>query len=678
MSSAILYRFRSGTSFEALPLPGSAARLFDVKKAIVLAKKLDQAGALDFDLSVTDAASNETYTDENMIMARGTRLVIQRLPAARGHGFLTRMQRQPYGGGPAAPAPVAPSSNFYTIDSRAMGDDDEFVSTSVPPPPPPPQEDQELAALRAATDAASQATRGTGMIRPSGQNFRSNVAGQGPPPPRSNIPGQAPPAQNRQRMNADPELREQEKQQMPKKRATGIPRTFLNLNAPPQTETGGEGEGNAVPLLQPNTQGFQDLINRGGGLGENMSGTKRNLDYALKLTATTVPEYLQCAICNNVVKDAMILPWDPEGRTTCESCIRDSLTQNGFRCPLTGQEGVSPDDLLPNHALRKAAEQFVKGVMEKMESIVKDQVDEDDDIQADDAAKGDAGLDGEGTDKGVIVSKRSIADRKKKEDEDPFGTDDVFGGDVFAVAEDKPEEEPFQEEPEKKDTKSIEAPKKGTEEIATAKEETPKESDSKTKTESSDPGSAPDAQETRANRDPRARSVSPVPNQHRSEKSPSGDVGGGGNRRERRRGPPVGYSMGPAGGGASGLREHNREFSPRADPRSNRGFENEERSGREQRGRQNSKDFGRERNHDDNYSGGRPRDYDQAYDGDHGRKRARTDSGDGSYEDQRGDRYGGRQDGGRQDRYDRGPGGQGYGGRGSGYNRDGGRGYGGR
>ena len=40
MSSTILYKFRAGTTFEALPLPGSAARLFDVKKGICVAKKV--------------------------------------------------------------------------------------------------------------------------------------------------------------------------------------------------------------------------------------------------------------------------------------------------------------------------------------------------------------------------------------------------------------------------------------------------------------------------------------------------------------------------------------------------------------------------------------------------------------------------------------------------------------
>ena len=38
----------------------------------------------------------------------------------------------------------------------------------------------------------------------------------------------------------------------------------------------------------------------------------------------------------------------------CEVCMRDGLTKSGFVCPLTGQEGVSPDD---DFVLRVLADQ---------------------------------------------------------------------------------------------------------------------------------------------------------------------------------------------------------------------------------------------------------------------------------------------------------------------------------
>ena len=442
MSSSILYKFRSGTTFEALPLPGSAARLLDIKKAIVTAKKLDQ-GSMDFELSVKDANTGAEYLDEGAILPRGTRLIVHRLPAQRGQGILAKIARSQYGGGyahssggAAAAASHTTPSDFYTIDSHA-NDDEEFVASSSTAAAN--KEEQELAALRAVTETAAAATSvpassRAGMMR---GGRMQGPAGSGPPPPRANNfhhHHQAP----RHTRQADPELQAQEVQ--PKKRATGIPRTFLNLSAPPTTDG---GEGVSVPQIQPNTIGFAELVQRGGGQSENTAGTKRDLDYAIKLTATTIPEYLQCAICNGVVRDAMMLPWDQEGRTTCERCIRDALAQNGFRCPLTQQEGVSPDDLLPNHALRKAADQFVKEVMQKIQEI-----DEQAKVEEKIVPEGDSSskvLEGDSADTGVVLTRRaSAADQKRrKEEEDPFGGggDDDFGGDVFEVEADESEPE---------------------------------------------------------------------------------------------------------------------------------------------------------------------------------------------------------------------------------------------
>jgi hypothetical protein len=166
----------------------------------------------------------------------------------------------------------------------------------------------------------------------------------------------------------------------PKKRATGIPRTFLTLGAgnPPPTGAGDGGggednggeennqpQGNLAAQLQPSAQAFQALVRTGGGQSLSSSTGRRDLD-ALKLTATSVPDHLQCGICHTIVKSVMLVPWDTaEGRSTCESCIRDGQTKNGFTCPLTGTEGVSPDDLFPNVGLRKAADAFVRDVMAK-------------------------------------------------------------------------------------------------------------------------------------------------------------------------------------------------------------------------------------------------------------------------------------------------------------------------
>jgi len=514
MSSTILYKFRSGTTFEALPLPGTAARLFDVKKGIVKAKRLD-VGGMDFELEVHDATTNQQYIDESMLLPRGTRLIVRRVGAARGQGFVNRMQRAEAGGGMGVGAArTAAPTGFYTIESNHH-DDDEFVSTNQR------ADENELAALMAATETAQNPVGG---MRPAGAATGGyRPAGSGPPPQQSRPGGNFSKPQNF-RPNADPELRAHEQREAPKpKKATGIPRTFLNLSAPPVVDGLAEGGADSGPRLQPNALGFEELVNRGGGQSGNNTGSRRDLDYALKLTATTIPEHLQCGICNGVVKNAMLLPWDLEGRTTCETCIRDALAQSGFRCPLTGNEGVSPDDLFPNMALRKAADLFVRGVMEKMEEIVQQQVEEPD---QEETALTSKEFEGETGEKGVIVSKKTMKEHRSKrhDDDDPFGGgDDDFGGDVFAVEAEETEE------PDVEDPKETSEPTEKTSQAQTGGANA-SETAEKTPAEKVDDKSDKRAQPPNA--------VAPDPAVEEEK------------RREARkqRALPTGYVMGPAGG----------------------------------------------------------------------------------------------------------------------------------
>ena len=217
--ASIQYRFRSASTFETLPLPGTTARVFDVKRAIVRAKRLDAGGSqsssaaagLEFDLSLRNAHTNEEYADEAMLLPRGTRLIVQRMPAARGHGLLARIARAEGGGGGMAgmggPVPqygnaAAAQRGFYEVSSRR--DDDEFVRAPAPgaaAAAPVADEESELAALRAVTDQAGTTlttgrTAGTlGGMTKTGFSAPGHGGHAGRPPP----PGA-------HRPNADPEI----------------------------------------------------------------------------------------------------------------------------------------------------------------------------------------------------------------------------------------------------------------------------------------------------------------------------------------------------------------------------------------------------------------------------------------------------------------------------------------
>ncbi len=719
MSSTILYKFRASSTFEALPLPGSAARLFDVKKAIVKANKLD-AGSMEFDLAVRNADTNEEYGDESMLLPRGTRIIVQRLPAARGQGFLARMARNEHGGGigNSYHQPQHPSG-YYTIDNRTReNEEEEFVDSSTGAGDAQSNDDKELAALRAVT---SMQPDGPTMVGGRSAMMGGHRGGRGGPPQPAGMGGpqggpktsfnnvansNKPGGSTHFRPNADPELREKP---ATKKRATGIPRTFLSLSAPSQTD-GVEGEGDQqTPLLQPNKQGFKELVSRGGGQSESTTGTRRDLDYVLKLTSTTVPEHLKCAISNTLVKNPVLLPWDSEGRTVSESLIRDALTQNGFRCPLTGIDGVSPDDLIPNVGLRKAAEMFMKGVMEKVDEIEKQQVEELESTVEETTEQSSEKnvLDGEGAEKGVIVSKRMSLSSRKKAGDDPFGADDDFGGDVFAVEA-------------KNGTSNetgIEGGKNEQENIVTATTGAfvPKESNLVSESDSNSNGLASKDTDPAVSSN-LSSSNSENPNSHESNSTRSNETVSASNnddfsnktsseettqkspqarpqpptsshmRFHRRRGPPVGYSMGPAGGAVVSARvnhqsnnhnsyqdhhNYNRggrgggRFSPRGGGRHGQYSQDRNSGGGYNRGR-----GGRDRGRGNNRFDGEQQDHHNVDDDDNGRgtKRSRDEhqqdegSGDGQKHRDRNGRGNFRNDGG---------GGRGSYGRGGGYHKGG-------
>ena len=301
MSVNILFKFRSGKTFENLPLTGSAARLLDVKRAIVNAKNL--GGGLEFDLEIKDATTGQEYADDAMVLPRGARLVVQRLPAAKGHGILAKLARASAGmTGIADAAPNEVPSDFYTVQGSA-NDDDEFVSANQVSQQQQ-QSDKELEALRAVTSGAGGPVLGTTGRNGMGRGG-SRIAGSGMPPPNANhhLGGM------QRRPHADPELREAG---VVKKRATGIPRTFLSLQAESDN------------VLKPNAAGLEELKNRGGGQSESAAGNRRTFEYALSLTDTVLPEHLQCAICNKIIKEDMLVTCDTEGRNTSERSIRDA------------------------------------------------------------------------------------------------------------------------------------------------------------------------------------------------------------------------------------------------------------------------------------------------------------------------------------------------------------------
>ena len=484
MTSTIHYKFRSATDFETIQLPGSSAKVFDIKRAIVKAKDLDRGNTLEFDLNIKNAMTQESYEDDSMLLPRGTRLIVHRLPAAKGQGLLARFARADAGMMQQVRSTwgnqSAAENGYYTVQNN---DDDEFVDAAAAAVAAPaynsasqeinPQiedvvdDDDEEAKLIAVIPGQNNGSSPyNSMAKPHGGGQPKFPPGVTAPRPTDGGGGGGngfskfkhnplqQPSNNAypSRPNADPTLRELEQQQQEgvRKKKKGTPRTFHKVDE--------HHNGKAFET------GFTHLLDRGGGQSEATGGKKRDLDYALQLTATPIPEHLQCGICARVVKDALFIPWDEDGRTACDLCMRRGLSENRMTCPLTNQpvgDGVSPDELRPNKGLRKAVEIFVKGVMEKMDEIVQQQeADEEEEREKNEMAEQEEKVnefEGDASDKGLIMRKgMKKVGKKSNDDFDDFGGDD-FGGDVFTVTrvEDDTTENDKESEEEQSDQKTM-------------------------------------------------------------------------------------------------------------------------------------------------------------------------------------------------------------------------------
>uniref|UniRef100_A0A6U5J3F1 DWNN domain-containing protein n=1 Tax=Corethron hystrix TaxID=216773 RepID=A0A6U5J3F1_9STRA len=460
-SNTIHFKFRSATTFDTILIPGTMARIFDVKRAIILKKKMGNrgggSGGIEFDLSVVNASTNEEYNDENKMIPRGCRVVVHRLPATRGMGLLARIARAEAGGNATISqtsiTSLAPAGHY---DVKGRDKDEEFVDTAVSFSHSIEEEDinrkalEEEEALQRAVSGRAGLYRASGRVwmQDSGTSGLLNIgsgasalnaskmnisaSGVGGGEKHANkYKGQGIGGQHFQKPNADPELRSLEP--ATKKRATGIPRTFLNFLPPTGDNSAAddnkvvagvmEAPGGGTATLQPNHQAFLSLLSRSGG-----KSNRGDLTLALKKLGKTLPDYFKCAICFQLVRDAVMLKWDEQGRNVCDTCIRSALTaEHGFHCPVTGVDGVTPDDLIVNLGLRKAATDFVSGIMSELEELEKKEAAA---LDSSNSQEDPVNVETQATN---MARKRQRANMGEIND---GGLGDDFGGDVFDMGDD--------------------------------------------------------------------------------------------------------------------------------------------------------------------------------------------------------------------------------------------------
>ncbi|XP_022058197.1 E3 ubiquitin-protein ligase RBBP6-like isoform X2 [Acanthochromis polyacanthus] len=325
----IHYKFSSKLSYDTVVFDGPHVTLEELKRRIMGREKLRAA---DCDLQITNAQSNEEFTDDNSLIHKGSSVIVRRIPISG-----------------VKPSPSSKTHNIEQPDvqhhhafgvSRAMDDQSSTGALSF---------FSKIQMANLVDADASEEDKIKFMIYQSAHDSMSVNTRLGPALPMNytcyrcgntghhirNCPTSGD-------KNFEAPLRI--------KKSTGIPRSFMvevqdpTMKGAMLTKYGRyaipavDAEAYAIgkkekppfiPQEQPKSEDKDDPI----------------------------PEELLCLICGDLLSDAVVIPCC--GNSYCDDCIRTTLLDSeDHDCPTCGQSDVSPDTLVANRFLRQTINNF--------------------------------------------------------------------------------------------------------------------------------------------------------------------------------------------------------------------------------------------------------------------------------------------------------------------------------
>ncbi|KAH7277568.1 hypothetical protein KP509_39G057400 [Ceratopteris richardii] len=387
---AVYFKFKSAKDYDSIPIDGIFISVGNLKERIAQKKKLGRG--TDFDLLISNAQTNEEYTDDAQSIPRNTSVLVRRVPARRHRPIVAEVIDEKVKDDVAkvtVPQTVASVLQSKQVDESEWGDDfgmdlyampESFSLQQLPALSQQlqPQQQQigadkleEDSRIKAFVDASATdwqrqtqesvwagKTSGRGQERGSTTRFYGRNFGpeKKVPPPgyichRCGIAGhfiQHCPT------NGDPAF--DVKRMRP---PTGIPKSMLVAN-PDGSYALPSG---TVGTLGPDEAVFKQEV-------EGLTSSK---------TLAHIPFELHCPLCKNVLKDAMLAS-KCCFQSYCDKCIRDRILSN--RKCACGATNILADDLLPNKTLRDAITSLLQtssatGSAERPGSLHMMQVDED-------------------------------------------------------------------------------------------------------------------------------------------------------------------------------------------------------------------------------------------------------------------------------------------------------------
>lgn len=333
MSSTIYYRFRSQKDNSRIAFDGTGLTVFDLKKEIIYANKLEPA--TDFNLGLYNPDTNEEYADDNQVIARSSSVIARRYPANK----FNKLNASRYIVG----KPRVTRVTTTAMGSSAAGNmisigDNKNVS-----------EDDRIKAMFQNQDMAWQETQE--HMDNATPVFRNNGAGGEAPPPGymcyrcggkdhfiKNCPTNMDQLYDGKRI----------------KRTAGIPKSSLKTvdKVPDDADAGSymlDDEGKFVVAMMDTKawETFQKKQNLVNGLNKDSIKDK------------TLIDPINNRLLNKPVKTPCC------SKTYSMSTIENSLIENDFTCPNCEKKDIFLDQLKPDEEAAKKVKAYLEEEAEK-------------------------------------------------------------------------------------------------------------------------------------------------------------------------------------------------------------------------------------------------------------------------------------------------------------------------
>ncbi|KAJ1979188.1 Retinoblastoma-binding protein [Dimargaris verticillata] len=360
--SQIHYKFKAAKDYSSITFDGLSISVYDLKQEVLKAKKLV---ASDFALVITNAQTNEDYTDDKALIPRNSSVFVRRVPIKPGKGgggpggSSAHLNRLPslahhHGGGSGhGGRRSGPGSDYHGPPSAAIPDLAALPENAT-------AEDRQIQEMlqqstiqweRQSEQLASNYTKEQ-RYRPHARPYGGGHHGS------SNRPLRPDYVCNRCGSKGhhiyDCPARFDKSQARPRvSRTTGIPKDFLQkVDKVSDTKNVMVDSDGSFVVPQANDAAWKKF----------QQSTKRSLGSEASLAGMSVPKDLQCPLCHELLRDAVKTPCCHT--TFCDECITRSLLdtdpERHFICPQCHKSGVTPDQLVADPVLRQRTERHIQ------------------------------------------------------------------------------------------------------------------------------------------------------------------------------------------------------------------------------------------------------------------------------------------------------------------------------